>query len=226
MKYYRHYKNKPYRYIGVARHSETLGEVVVYECLYENPSGQLWVRPKEMFHENVQVGGQTIARFAKLPLKIESTTEITEAHLEVIKPIAESTMGSFDLDWVRSRLAMHRCFYLAIASIEGKAVGFKMGYAYDRSTFYSWLGGVLPEHQRLGIASDLIEDQHSWCVKQNYLRVQTKSRNQYRGMFILNLRNGFDVIGTEKSSDGATGTILEKKLSTLPLTLRAIDRER
>ncbi len=46
---YLHYKQKKYRVLGVARHSETLEELVIYECLYENPAGQLWVRPLDLF---------------------------------------------------------------------------------------------------------------------------------------------------------------------------------
>lgn len=46
---YRHYKGKEYEVIGVARHSETLEELVVYRALYENELGSLWVRPVKMF---------------------------------------------------------------------------------------------------------------------------------------------------------------------------------
>jgi len=50
---YRHYKNKMYKVLGVVRHSETLEELVLYETLYENKLGKLWVRPKIMFLESV-----------------------------------------------------------------------------------------------------------------------------------------------------------------------------
>jgi hypothetical protein len=50
---YRHYKGKRYHVIGVARHSESEEELVVYRCLYGDFS--LWVRPLEMFLENVLV---------------------------------------------------------------------------------------------------------------------------------------------------------------------------
>ena len=60
---YRHYKGNKYRVIGVAKHSETLEELVVYEALYDNPEGKLWVRPLEMFLEEVEVNGKKIKRF-------------------------------------------------------------------------------------------------------------------------------------------------------------------
>lgn len=58
---YRHYKGKNYEVIGVARHSESEEELVVYRCLYGDFS--LWVRPLAMFNETVVVDGQEIPRF-------------------------------------------------------------------------------------------------------------------------------------------------------------------
>lgn len=52
-----------YKVIGFAKHSETLEDLVVYECLYENPKSKLWVRPLKMFFETVEVNGQKIPRF-------------------------------------------------------------------------------------------------------------------------------------------------------------------
>lgn len=60
---YRHYKGRYYRSIGVAKHSETLEDLVVYIPLYENPVAGLWVRPLEMFLEEVEVDGRKRARF-------------------------------------------------------------------------------------------------------------------------------------------------------------------
>ncbi len=53
---YLHYKKKKYRVLGVARHSETLEELVLYECLYENPGGQVWVRPMSLFLGKTDTG--------------------------------------------------------------------------------------------------------------------------------------------------------------------------
>lgn len=49
---YRHFKGKEYRLIGIALHSETLEEMVVYQALYGECG--LWVRPKAMWTEQVQ----------------------------------------------------------------------------------------------------------------------------------------------------------------------------
>ncbi|MFM9059084.1 MAG: DUF1653 domain-containing protein [Planctomycetaceae bacterium] len=58
---YRHYKGNEYTVLGVARHSETLEELVVYRQEYGDHG--LWVRPAAMFAEIVIVAGQTVPRF-------------------------------------------------------------------------------------------------------------------------------------------------------------------
>ncbi|RYZ71049.1 MAG: DUF1653 domain-containing protein [Proteobacteria bacterium] len=61
---YRHYKNKPYKVHGVVVHSETLEKLVLYEALYPNDLGSMWVRPLDMFLSTVEVDGKTVDRFA------------------------------------------------------------------------------------------------------------------------------------------------------------------
>ena len=58
---YRHYKGQEYTVIGVAQHSETMEELVVYRQEYGDFG--LWVRPRKMFAETVTVNGQSIPRF-------------------------------------------------------------------------------------------------------------------------------------------------------------------
>lgn len=58
---YIHYKGNPYQVVCVARHSETMEELVVYQALYGERG--MWVRPSKMFLENVTVNGQTFPRF-------------------------------------------------------------------------------------------------------------------------------------------------------------------
>lgn len=58
---YRHFKGKEYEVLGVARHSETQEELVVYRALYGDFS--LWVRPARMWNETVERDGKTFRRF-------------------------------------------------------------------------------------------------------------------------------------------------------------------
>lgn len=61
---YKHYKTgNLYKVHFVAKHSETLEDLVVYECLYENEKSKFWLRPHAMFLEEVNFNGQTVKRF-------------------------------------------------------------------------------------------------------------------------------------------------------------------
>ena len=63
---YQHYKGKRYRVIGIARHSETLEQLVVYRALYDSQEfgdQALWVRPLVMFEESVKIEGRPVPRF-------------------------------------------------------------------------------------------------------------------------------------------------------------------
>ncbi len=59
---YRHFKGNLYRVLYVARHSETLEEMVVYQALYGERG--IWVRPIHMWNEMVERDGQTVSRFS------------------------------------------------------------------------------------------------------------------------------------------------------------------
>lgn len=67
---YQHYKTgKLYEVIGVARHSETHEEMVIYKALYQCDKfghNQVWVRPKEMFIEHVIYNGDNVPRFKRI----------------------------------------------------------------------------------------------------------------------------------------------------------------
>ncbi len=58
---YRHFKGNEYEVIGLARHSETQEEMVIYRALYGDFG--LWVRPAQMWNETVERDGKTFRRF-------------------------------------------------------------------------------------------------------------------------------------------------------------------
>ena len=61
---YRHYKGHTYQVLGVAKHSETEEELVVYRALYGECG--LWVRPLDMFCEKVEVERKMVTRFERI----------------------------------------------------------------------------------------------------------------------------------------------------------------
>lgn len=58
---YKHYKGLSYQILNIAKHSETLEDMVVYKALYGE--GLVWVRPLSMFEEEIIKDGKKIKRF-------------------------------------------------------------------------------------------------------------------------------------------------------------------
>ena len=60
---YKHYKGHTVTVLGVAKHSETLEDLVVYDHMGTNELSDLWVRPLDMFLEKVEIDGMYVPRF-------------------------------------------------------------------------------------------------------------------------------------------------------------------
>ena len=99
-----------------------------------------------------------------------------------------------------------------VALVDDQVAGYKIGYRLDGQTFYSWLGGVHPDFRKLGIASELMRRQHADLKDLGYEIVRTKTMNKWRGMLLLNIQTGFDVLKTEVDQRGQLKIVLEKKL--------------
>jgi hypothetical protein len=61
---YRHFKGKEYLVLHIAKHSETLEEMVVYKALYGD--GGIWVRPLKMFLDRREINGSMVYRFEEI----------------------------------------------------------------------------------------------------------------------------------------------------------------
>ena len=70
--YYRHFKGNIYRVLHIAKHSETLEDMVVYQAMYGERD--IWVRPKAMFEEEIESDGKLIKRFS--PISLDELEEI------------------------------------------------------------------------------------------------------------------------------------------------------
>lgn len=63
---YKHYKGRYYIVEHVAKHSETLEDMVVYRALYHSDQfgdNACWIRPLSMFLESIEINGQQVPRF-------------------------------------------------------------------------------------------------------------------------------------------------------------------
>jgi predicted GNAT superfamily acetyltransferase len=212
-KYFKHYKNKPYRYVGEAKHSEELKDYVIYECLYPNDLATLWIRPKDMFFEVNEFQGKTTPRFAQVPFEIKKYSTLDSEIKTSLFKLAQETLSDFSEEKFLARFNGQRDATIFCFFYEHELVGFKAGYALDETKYYSWLGAVSEKHRKLGVALALMQEQHTWAKTNNYKLMQTKSDNRHKAMMSLNLKAGFDIVGTEQTSLSPVLKILfEKKL--------------
>lgn len=58
---YRHYKGNTYKVLHIARHSETLEDMVIYQDV--NNFDKIWARPASMWNDDIEVDGKTVKRF-------------------------------------------------------------------------------------------------------------------------------------------------------------------
>ena len=67
---YQHYKGNFYKVLSVANYSEDPSrKFVVYQALYASPEfgkNAVWVRPYDMFTEDVTIDGRQVERFKKV----------------------------------------------------------------------------------------------------------------------------------------------------------------
>ena len=211
MTLYQHYKKKNYKLLGIAKHSETLEDLAVYEALYPNEASKLWVRPKAMFFDQIELGGVKSARFKELKPQIKVLENPPPEDLLSISNFVQTIFTDLDLEKIQERLQGKKNILVLTAELDGVLCAFKFGYQESEETFYSWLGAVHPDYRGLRIASVLMQAQHNWCKSAGFKKVRTKSQNQYKAMIKLNLNFGFDVTGTEESDRGLK-IILEKIL--------------
>lgn len=118
---------------------------------------------------------------ARLAQVIELMTELPEFDQE--RSIAEFKQRLYGKDAL-----------LMLCFVEGELVGFKLGYALDEKRFYSWLGGVIPEFRGIGLAQQMLHAVEQWAIEQGYEKIQIKTRNLFKAVLNLLIKNGYQVI--------------------------------
>ncbi|SNT06272.1 L-amino acid N-acyltransferase YncA [Ekhidna lutea] len=128
---------------------------------------------------------------------------IRKGEIDEILPIIEGIpefKSPYSKEEFTKRLSATKSVVL-IAEDDGKPVGFKCGYQRNsNASFYSWMGGVLPEFRGMGIAAALLKEMELWCRSKGYRYLTFKTLNEHKSMLIFALKYGFEIIDTERSS--------------------------
>jgi len=115
-----------------------------------------------------------------------------------------------NIKFLKQRFQDKKNIITIFAYFEDTLVGFKIGYSYNKTTFYSWLGGVKQSFRKQGIANQLLLLQEQKAKENNYSKLRTKSMNRFKPMQILNLKNGFDIVEVYTNASNQTKIIFEK----------------
>ncbi|WP_422361791.1 GNAT family N-acetyltransferase [Reichenbachiella sp.] len=101
---------------------------------------------------------------------------------------------------------------IAIAEVEGKLAGFKVGYdKFGNTSFYTWMGGVLPKFRKMGLAKALADFQEQFALEEGFDSIVLKTRNRHKNMLHFAISSGFEIMDVELRSESAENRILLKK---------------
>ena len=96
----------------------------------------------------------------------------------------------YNIDEYKKRLLSDHL--VLTAHIENEIVGFKIGYdRFNDGSFYSWMGGVLPENRNQSIAEMLADYQENWAKKNGYTSIRLKTRKKHEAMLSFSKKRGF-----------------------------------
>lgn len=128
---------------------------------------------------------------------IEQSTDLTlVAQMEMRIPEFEK---HYSLEKIRTRLEGRKSLVL-LGREQGQVVAYKVGYAETEARFYSWIGGVLPEHRRACWATRLLHHQEEWCRSQGFREINVWTANRYRSMLIFLLKENYEIYAVANDS--------------------------
>ena len=88
---------------------------------------------------------------------------------------------------------------ILVAYLNGVPAGLKIGYdKWNDNRFYSWIGGVIPEFRRNGVARELLEAMEEFALKKEYSLLEMKTYNHHKKMIFFALKHGFSIFSAMK----------------------------
>lgn len=138
----------------------------------------------------------------KVTIELGTLNDVLDIHAEIPEFTRQTS-----LDELNKRLSGLPHLIL-IAWVNGKKAGYKLGYQLSNTVFYSWLGGVIPQYRKCGIANTLRQYQENWAQQAGYTAIEVKSMNRFPNMLRLLIANGYQIVGYEPKNTKTDGKIL------------------
>ena len=138
---------------------------------------------------------------------MEVVVQLKDEDVDRIIMLCQLIFGSEKLEKTKHKLIQISDPVLIYAKKNHDIVGFKLGYPLSSKLFYSWIGGVLSNWRRLGLAKKMLQTQHAVVKELGYQTIRTKTEHRFEPMLVLNLKEGFQIIDRQKEK-----IIMEKHL--------------
>lgn len=103
---------------------------------------------------------------------------------------------------------------ILVAYLNNKAIGCKIAYRrFNDNSLYSWLGGVVPEFRKQGVATLLNQKMEKLAKEKGYKSISFKTRNKFKAMLQFAIKNGYNIVDFEtKQSIPENRIVLNKRI--------------
>lgn len=98
-----------------------------------------------------------------------------------------------------------------LAKVNGAPAGFFLGYELKPDTYYAWFYGVLSDHRRDGLGSQLMEEAQKWAAEKGYETIRLECYNTVRPMLHLAIDLNYDIIGMRWDADRSENLVIFEK---------------
>ena len=146
----------------------------------------------------------------KIEIYKSLSTELIDTLVKVDKAVFTKPLSSSVLI---DELQHRKSLLILVAFCEDVPIAYKIGFHEIGETFMSWSGGVVVGHRRKGVATEIMRKQHELVRDMGYKIIKTHTKNKFREMLLLNIKEGFDITGVyQRLNEEQHGIILEKRL--------------
>ena len=141
-------------------------------------------------------------------VSVDELPMVVDLYNKIFRPA--KTLESFQ----RRYQGRHNVLQL-VARVKDQPVGFFLGFELKPATFFAWFYGVLPDHRRDGLGSQLMEAAQTWATQNKYETIRLECHNQHRPMLHLAIDLGYDIVGMRWDAARAENLLVFEKNLTL-----------
>lgn len=120
--------------------------------------------------------------------------------LEVLRELPEFDR-LLSTDHYMERMA-NKTQLIVIAIINNQVAGCKVAYdRFEDGSLYSWLGGVIPQYRKMGLAKKMADYQEAWALYNGFSAIRFKTLNRHKAMLTFAINNGFQVFNVKPKDE-------------------------